>query len=162
MNACTQLGNGLDIVEGTLRARTTGAAARLHRFIGNLLQPDCANVAPATLVLRDVAGALAWKLDGLSCGNALRSLHSAAAALVLITDIRRILRLDCRALQEAFELTPVECALAAALVVGKSLQQAALSLRISEGHARQRLQSIFQKTSTSRQGELIALLNKLV
>jgi hypothetical protein len=34
-------------------------------------------------------------------------------------------------------------------------------MAISEGHARQRLKIVFNKTSTSRQGELIALLAKL-
>jgi DNA-binding CsgD family transcriptional regulator len=46
-------------------------------------------------------------------------------------------------------------------VEGLSLRQAAARLSITEGHARQRLKTIFQKTDTSRQGELIALLSKL-
>jgi hypothetical protein len=42
-----------------------------------------------------------------------------------------------------------------------ALQHAAARLAISEGHARQRLQDIYHKTDTSRQGELVALLAKL-
>jgi hypothetical protein len=36
-----------------------------------------------------------------------------------------------------------------------------MRLRISEGHARQRLQSVFIKTGTKRQGELLTSLAKL-
>jgi DNA-binding CsgD family transcriptional regulator len=45
-------------------------------------------------------------------------------------------------------------------MAGESVQEAAVRLSISEGHARKRLKVLFHKTNTSRQGELIALLSK--
>jgi DNA-binding CsgD family transcriptional regulator len=64
-------------------------------------------------------------------------------------------------LGQLFGLTPTECALACRLMTGESLQDAASGLAISLGHAQQRLISIFDKTGTCRQGELIALMSKL-
>lgn len=52
-------------------------------------------------------------------------------------------------------LTPAEIRLALALDRGISIREAAMELGIAEGTARQQLKSIFRKTGTSRQSELI-------
>ncbi len=100
-------------------------------------------------------------LDGIALTDSVRSLHSRAAALLLITDLERPIQLRTELLGLVFGLTATEARLARNLMAGKSLREAAARLGISEGHARQRLKSIFVKTGTDRQGELIALLAKL-
>ncbi len=65
------------------------------------------------------------------------------------------------ALRRLFGLTSAEARLANALLQGNDLSSAAEDFGISRNTVRSQLQSIFSKTSTSRQGELIKLLAKL-
>lgn len=57
-----------------------------------------------------------------------------------------------------FDLTPAEVKLAADLASGLSLQEAAVRSGVQMTTARTHLARIFQKTGTSRQGQLVALL----
>jgi DNA-binding CsgD family transcriptional regulator len=162
-NACVTFGDGLDVCNGILRLSHPGGRGSLQGFLGAVLavgEQRPANQS-TTLAVPRPSGLRPWLLDGVACTDAIRSLHSRAAALVLITDVESTNRPTRAALRELFGLTPMECELARELVVGSSLQESAVRLAISEGHARQRLQAIFCKTGTARQGELIALLAKL-
>ena len=91
----------------------------------------------------------------------MRSLHSRATALVLVTDMDRPVNVTLDHLREMFGLTPTEARLARELAGGRSVQQAAAALSISVDHARQRLKSIFLSTDTSSQAQLVALVAKL-
>ena len=62
------------------------------------------------------------------------------------------------ALHRAFALTPCEARLALHLVTGETLRSAAAELHISYETARTQLKSIFSKTGTSRQAELVGLI----
>ena len=162
-NACVQFGDGFDVAAGVLQTSKAADRDEFRKFLNSLLasgssftQPSCATMAVAR-----TSGARPWLFDGIACTDALRSLHSDVAALLLITDLERQAHPRGEVLRQLFGLTPTESALACALTGGETLLDAARRLSISEGHARQRLQSVFQKTRTSRQGELIALLSKL-
>lgn len=61
-------------------------------------------------------------------------------------------------LRDAFDLSPAEAKLAAALARGVSLRAAAEEAGISFGTARRYLERIFQKTRTRQQSQLVALL----
>jgi DNA-binding CsgD family transcriptional regulator len=159
VNACVQFGDGLDVAAGFLQAPRAADRERLRKFLSALAVPAAASAsAPPPLELPRPSGARSWLLDGIACPQAMRSLHSDVAALVLITDLELPVRPNGEALIQLFGLTRTECALASRLATGQSLQEAAAGLSISEGHARQRLKAILYKTRTSRQGELIALL----
>jgi DNA-binding CsgD family transcriptional regulator len=161
-NACVHFGDGLDVCGGFLQAPRATDRVRLQRFLSTLLAPVKSSLpAPTTLILPRPSGARPWLLDGIALEDAMRSLHSDGAVLVLISDLERPIQPDRDILRRLFGLTDTECALAAALAAGKTLQEAAAEVIISEGHARQRLKAIFEKTETSRQGELIALLARL-
>ena len=162
-NACVEFGDGLDVSCGFLQAPRASDRLKLHRFIATLITTGKGLVSPraATLALPRPSGLRPWLLEGIACDEAMRSLHSQAAALLLITNVERQLNPAPEVLFQLFALTPMESRLACALLAGESLQQAAARLAISEGHARQRLKTIFAKTGTSRQGELTALLSKL-
>lgn len=85
--------------------------------------------------------------------------HPPPVVLVIIRLLTgRLLRLDVEALQLAFGLSGAEARLCEFLVDGTSLIETARILAISEGTVRQRAKTVFQKTGTSRQGELIALV----
>src|SRR5680860_98809 len=61
----------------------------------------------------------------------------------------------------AFGLTPAAARLGSALATGTSLSEAADELGISRETARNQLKSVFAKTDTHRQSELVALLSRL-
>ena len=61
-------------------------------------------------------------------------------------------------LKSLFGLTPAEARLAERLAGGPSLSEAADALGITIGTARTQLKSVFQKTDTSRQAQLVRLL----
>ncbi len=65
---------------------------------------------------------------------------------------------DLAPLAPAFGLTPSEIALCRRLLQGDSLVDAAEQLGVTQETARTRLKTIFQKTGTSRQAELMLLL----
>jgi DNA-binding CsgD family transcriptional regulator len=54
-----------------------------------------------------------------------------------------------------FGLTPAEGRVAAQLAQGKSVREIALELHVTHHTVRSQLKSVFQKTGTRRQGELI-------
>lgn len=162
INACVQFGDGLDVSGGCLSASQPTDRLRLQRFLSEVTAaPLNALNTTGTLILPRPSGSRSWLLDAIPCTEALRSLHSQAAALLLITDLERPMQLATDRLREAFGLTGTEAGLAHEIMLGRSLRDAAHHLRISEGHARQRLKSILLKTGTARQGELVALLARL-
>jgi DNA-binding CsgD family transcriptional regulator len=61
-------------------------------------------------------------------------------------------------LAKAFHLTPSEAKLASIIARGAAPDVAARELKISRETARNQLKSVFAKTGTHRQGELVALL----
>jgi DNA-binding CsgD family transcriptional regulator len=65
-------------------------------------------------------------------------------------------------LQISFALTPAEARLAAMLSTGDTLEAAADKCRISYQTARNQLKSVFAKTGTHRQAELVSLLARLL
>jgi DNA-binding CsgD family transcriptional regulator len=162
VNDCVEFGDGLDVRGGVLYAPAQKDRQRLQGFLAAAVDPEVQSANGAsTLVLPRPSGRRPWVLDALACTDALRSLHSRAAALVLITDVERAAQVSQNLLREMFGLTLAEAKLACHITTPHSLAQAAATLGISEGHARQRLKSIFRKTDTSGQVELIALLTKL-
>jgi DNA-binding CsgD family transcriptional regulator len=62
-------------------------------------------------------------------------------------------------LREAFGLTPTEAKISLSLASGEDLRRTAEQLDISTNTARTHLKHIFIKTETSRQSELVKLLN---
>jgi DNA-binding CsgD family transcriptional regulator len=161
-NAHVRFGDGLHMSGGLLQAPLLADRQRLQRFLAAVLGAgERAASASATLTLPRPSGLRPWVIDGIDCSEVLPDLPHHSAALLLITDVERPARLSCELLIELFGLTVTEARLACGLGAGKSLQDVSAAIAISEGHARQRLKIVFNKTSTSRQGELIALLAKL-
>ncbi|NVK40057.1 MAG: helix-turn-helix transcriptional regulator [Oceanospirillaceae bacterium] len=77
---------------------------------------------------------------------------------VFITDTERNHNLTAETFQDLFGLTPAEARLTAALAEGKSLQEYSDGANIASSTARSTLKSVFKKTQTSRQAELVRLV----
>jgi DNA-binding CsgD family transcriptional regulator/PAS domain-containing protein len=84
-----------------------------------------------------------------------------AKALVLISDPESKNAETLNQIQQYFSLTPAEARIAEQLAQGIDLGSICAELCVTMATGRTHLQSIFHKTSTSRQGELVALLNRL-
>lgn len=79
-------------------------------------------------------------------------------ALIFITDPEQRMEPVEKVLQRLYDLTPAEARLAAVLVQGKNIVEAAEELHVSQNTARTHLKHIFQKTGVKRQSELVQLL----
>ncbi len=78
--------------------------------------------------------------------------------LITLCDPKKYQQNHPEMLQQLFELTPAEAALANCLADDCSLDEAAQKLGRAVGTARVQLQSIFNKTDTNRQSSLIKLI----
>jgi len=83
------------------------------------------------------------------------------AALVFIKD-PELPGLSAQLLQDLFQLTPAQAAVAQSLVAGRSLIQVAEALGISLHTVRDHLKAVFAKTRTTRQPQLVTLLARSV
>ncbi len=81
-----------------------------------------------------------------------------ASAAIFVSDPESQLQPSDKVLSRLFGLTQAEARIARVLMEGKSLEQAAEGLHLSRNTVRSQLRSIFDKTATRRQGELIRLL----
>ncbi len=81
-----------------------------------------------------------------------------AAALIRIADPAAVGQEACTVQRALFGLTDREREVAALLLSGHSLESLAAALNISHNTVRNHLQSLFRKTATSRQSDLIRLL----
>jgi DNA-binding CsgD family transcriptional regulator len=94
-------------------------------------------------------------------GRARDIFHSAAALAVLIDGGEPRLHPDAATIAHALALTDREAAVACLLAEGVTLTDLARRLGMQVGTVRVHLRSVFAKTRTNRQAELVALLNRL-
>ncbi len=80
------------------------------------------------------------------------------AVCIVIADPEAQKQLPADHLRVVFGLTEAEARMAALLASGEDLRSVAARLEVTYGTARARLATIFQKTQTKRQGELIRLV----
>jgi DNA-binding CsgD family transcriptional regulator len=78
--------------------------------------------------------------------------------VVILVDLDETPRPQADALQKIFGLTPAEARLAIELATGKSSDEVADAAGVKVATVRKQLASVFAKTNTRRQPELIALL----
>jgi len=81
-----------------------------------------------------------------------------AIAIVLVSDPEREIQARVEDLRERFGFTPAEAAFALEIIKGDGRQAAADRLGITVGTARSHLSSIFDKTGSRRQAELVWVL----
>ena len=84
--------------------------------------------------------------------------HRRAAVAVFISDPEQEAETIDQLLSRIYGLTPAEARLASLLMQGKSLEQSGEALQITSNTARSSLKSIFGKTQTNHQSELVRLL----
>lgn len=154
----TMEGNRLSLREANMASRMLkGIAQACHgihsdvRLGGNLLLRDCQGNPALALTIAPMSSAWAFSPDARD------------AACVLIRSLAPSSLQDSKQhLQLLFDLSPKETELACALLEGYSPREAAHERKVSITTVRSQLSSLFRKTGTSRQGQLIALLARSV
>jgi DNA-binding CsgD family transcriptional regulator len=87
--------------------------------------------------------------------------EEAATAALILLDMEDCPEPDGELLRDVFLLTRAEIRLAKRLSCGESLSEIADRLGVSVATLRVQLKTLFQKTGTSRQGQLVSLLAHL-
>ncbi|MCU1314406.1 MAG: helix-turn-helix transcriptional regulator [Acidobacteriaceae bacterium] len=147
---------------GILSALEPGDASRLRHLVGSLTRRTTTVMSPQNAVLISRRKGRPLQLLGSPFRQEALPGQPRAAAMIIITDPENKTRVPVETLALLFGLTPAEGRLAIALANGDSLTDAADLHRVRHETARKQLKSIFQKTHTNRQGELIRLINGLI
>ena len=157
-------GDGLRVEHGQLMVWRSVENRALQSLVAAVLE------APSAPAVRKGGVLLAARRSGLP-GYVLQVLPNirsrldggaAPAAIIYVSDPLLRAEPDRHVLASAFDLSPREAELAALLLRGESLAQAAERLAMSRNTARNHLQAIFRKTRTNSQPSLIRLLGFLV
>ena len=88
-------------------------------------------------------------------------LEGEAVGLLTLVDLDERFTPNCAILQAVFGLTKAEARLACELACGDTIEDIAEEHGVSISTARVQLKSIFAKTGTNRQAELVAVLTRL-
>jgi DNA-binding CsgD family transcriptional regulator len=155
-----QAENPITVIGRRLRARDPSVQPALDRAVAMAVaRPGVTTLAPLT---RDSKRRHFMQIVPVP-GRARDIFHSAAAIAVLI-DVRsppRHAGLDASTIGCALALTDREAAVACLLAEGLAPADIAARLRMQPSTARVHLRSIFEKTGTKRQAELVAFLGHL-
>jgi len=151
------LGHDLQIVRKRLVSRDQDATAALDHALHALLwHPSGGSLQPPiSLRRRDGHPILAYlsRLSGIAA-----DCFAPCQSVAVLVDLEARVRLVERDVMSVFNLTPAEARLAARLSSGDSIDEIAAELGITYETSRKQLKSIFQKTDTNRQAQLVALL----
>jgi DNA-binding CsgD family transcriptional regulator len=154
-------GGDINMVGQRLVIRDQRAQSAFNAFLDRLRAAtdlDALGVAPI-VIQRD--GKLPVVVRILPVDGAARSPFLGARAILIFSGLDEGETEHLAMLRQAFQLTPSEGRLALCLAGGKSLEEAAQAMAIAQETARSHLKSVFRKTGTHRQGELIALISRL-
>lgn len=159
-SAGSLFGSDIHIAGRHLVCSDTNAMNGLSHAIHKLVwERDCA-AASAPIVIPRQQGrpivAYASRSARISA-----SAFAPCQVVIVLVDLEMKINVRPEELRVIFGLTPAESRLAVRLARGESIDDAAKRIGISYDTSRNVLKSIFQKTETHRQGELVALLARL-
>jgi DNA-binding CsgD family transcriptional regulator len=152
------------VVRGRLTLGDAALDAQLADMVQGCAVPDATRICGGRLVV-PVPGdpEAAVHLDVAPFSHDIASQHGAPGlalpqAIIILTDTGLQQRRMRTVLRERFGLTQAEKRLALAMLQGQGREAAARSLGISLSTVRTQLSSIFEKTGTHRQAELVGML----
>lgn len=154
-------GAELDVVGGRLAARDPGVHCDLQRLVdGAIASPFSLAAARPVTIPRLEGRPLVVEAMPLAQG-VVEDPFCMLRSIVLITDLDCAPALPTARLRHVFGFTNAETRLAVHIGSGVDIDEAAMILGITRHTARSQLKSIFSKTETHRQAELVALLMRL-
>lgn len=155
-----RLQEDIAISEARLRARGNGALAAAARFRAIRIVADEADERDAAPLAPPAASGpevLYVFYHVLTAGHMSAAEPRAVAALTFYHP-RSAPPVDEQVLAAAFDLTPAECRIAHLLAEGLTQKEIAARVGVQHDTVRKQLQSVFQKTATRRQPDLLRLL----
>jgi DNA-binding CsgD family transcriptional regulator len=162
------LGYGAAIVsaDGSIQGMNKSAdrdLPKMLRSFGFESYPTRLPTKLATLLDRSAPGPVFLSLTKIRAFVAQKcALETGTTFLLLCVDLNTLRSAQADVLQRGFGLTRRESLIAAALSTGISLHQIARWHGVGIGTVRGQLKSVFIKTGTKRQAELVAMLARLV
>jgi DNA-binding CsgD family transcriptional regulator len=151
------LGRDLHIVRNRLVSRDQAGTAALDRTLHAVLWPrDGSSLQPPVSLRREEGHPILAYVSRLS--GVAADCFAPCQAVAVLVDLEARVQLVERDLIGVFSLTPAEARFASRLSSGESIEAIAAELGITYETSRKRLKSIFQKTNTHRQAQLVALL----
>ena len=150
--------DAVSLERGRLSATTAAAQARLQAVIASALGRTGAAVGGGVALDRESGRPVIARV--LPLQPSIDLLAPRAAAAVLIHDPDRP-AIPVPASLAAIGLTPAETRLVAALINGRTLEDHADEAGLSPHTVRSTLKSVFGKTETHRQSELVALILRM-
>ena len=152
-------GDGLFVCRGVLRCPCPGDTAVLHRLIGDAAQCDGRGggaVRYGLRLRRSGRRPLSVLVTPFRCRDVVA--NAAVVIAVFVHDPECRQAIDVQVLRDWYGLTPAEARVAALLTGGLSVKEIVERLGVGANTVRTHLKSIFSKTDTRRQAELIQLL----
>ena len=147
-------GAPLALVDQCLRTGRADETRTLHRLIAEALRASEESSAARALVIREAAGKGALSVLILSVQSLqYESQRPLAAVFAAAPEFWQ--SLNPETLHDLYGLTEAESRLVDRLCAGLSLQEAAEELEVSTNTVRTHLRSVFAKTNTSRQADLL-------
>jgi len=153
--------DGLTITPGGLAAANASSTTALRKAVRDTITTATRDGHTSSVGLRLERQPSARPLEVIVVS--LKPLHNAEAhrsAIVFVADPERAHITPERLLRDLYALTIAEARLALAIIEGESLTDAARTLGIARNTAHTQLTSIFQKTGTGTQAELVRLLHR--
>jgi DNA-binding CsgD family transcriptional regulator len=151
--------DGLVFDRGELIAHYATDGAALRAALVNATKTGTGKGARAVLISR--ANKRPLQIVAVPCRPETLGTHEKAATVVFITDPDQRVPACPETLRVLFSFTRAEIKLAMVLLDGRSLSEAAALNGVGRETVRSQLKSIFLKTNTRRQSELIGLLARL-
>ncbi|WP_171898235.1 helix-turn-helix transcriptional regulator [Rhizobium leguminosarum] len=160
--AQTMFGHGINLRQGQISTPRGGDGARVRAAACGAIQHPggTANGDGLIRLARDGRRDLVLKIHRLR-GSLLDVFNTGWALGILVDPDENQRPDDMRVARALFGLTRTEAKIASLLATGKELSHVADICKVTYETARTHLRAIFTKTDTSKQGQLIALLNKL-
>jgi DNA-binding CsgD family transcriptional regulator len=157
------LGDHLQVVASRLRSPQRETNKALQDLIDASIRPLTSPCDPGPCsVLLQRSHDLPLLVQAYPVALSVCDVFQGARGLVLISDPAEDRSLALNALQEIFRLTPAELRVSSALLKGLDTRQIADDHRIGTETVRFHLKSIFAKTGTGHQAQLVSLLSRFV
>jgi DNA-binding CsgD family transcriptional regulator/PAS domain-containing protein len=153
--------SGLGVMGGRLTGRMADSAKTLQALIAIAGSPDPDVRRGGSMVIACGETRLPLTVMPLRAGR-LPVFAAGPSVLVTVTDLHADLAIADGELQALFGLTVAEIRVVRALLQGHQPRDAAEKLGVSVNTVRTQLASIFQKTATSGQNELLLLLMRML
>ena len=161
MNAKAEamMGVGIAVRGGTLTATGRECDGALQNLIGSVIARGTLYEAePVGGVALARPGAAPLLVHGAPVARSAADLFQQARAILTIDDPDARQAPHAQILRQVFGLTGAEAAIAIALANGSDIEEIARMRGVSVGTLRNQVKTVFAKTDTSRQAELVAKL----